>query len=362
MGRSRARADLRRRDAPARGGPADRLPRLLDPARRRPGSAARAAAGARRATGRARAGVPRPARARRRADGAAGRHGVAIPYDLRVTAPVVVIMAAGEGTRMRSRLPKLLHPLCGRPMIAWTVAAANAAGASKVVVVQGPGHELDQVLDHSVEFAIQEQPRGTADAVRAASALFDDAATVVVLNGDHPLISPDTIRELAEVHEHSGAAATIATSVLDDPRGYGRVVRGPDGTVERVVETKAPGDATELELHIREVNTGIYAFEPAELVRALDRVQGHNAQAELYLPDVVPILREDERTVLAHEVSDMGSTLQVNDRVQLANVRALAQRRIHEALMLAGVTIVDPLTTDIDVEVEIAADAVIAPF
>jgi bifunctional UDP-N-acetylglucosamine pyrophosphorylase/glucosamine-1-phosphate N-acetyltransferase len=271
-------------------------------------------------------------------------------------------MAAGEGTRMRSRLPKLLHPLCGRPMIAWSVAAANEAGAGKVVVVQGPGRELEEVLDHSVEFAIQEQARGTADAVKAASALLDGAGTVVVVNGDHPLISPDTIRELADAHERSGAAATIATSVLDDPSGYGRVVRGPDGTVERVVETKAPGDATALELRIREVNTGIYAFDPRELLSALDRVSSHNAQGELYLPDVVPILREDERSVLAHEISDPGSMLGINDRVALAKARALAQRKIHERLMLSGVTIVHPEATTVDVGVEIAPDAVIEPF
>jgi bifunctional UDP-N-acetylglucosamine pyrophosphorylase/glucosamine-1-phosphate N-acetyltransferase len=285
-----------------------------------------------------------------------------IAYDLCVTAPVVVIMAAGEGTRMRSRLPKLLHPLCGRPMIAWSVAAATEAGAGTVVVVQGPGRELEEVLDHRVQFAVQDQARGTADAVSAASGSFDGAGTVIVMNGDHPLISAATIRELAEAHERSGAAATLATAVLDDPSGYGRVVRGPDGTVERVVETKAPGDASERELHIREVNTGLYAFEAGELIAALGRVSSHNAQGELYLPDVVAIMREDERTVLAHEISDTGSMLGINDRVALANVRALAQRQIHERLMRSGVTIVAPEATEIDVEVEIAADAVIAPF
>ena len=263
---------------------------------------------------------------------------------------------------MRSRLPKLLHPLCGRPMIAWSVAAANAAGASRVIVVQGPGRELEAVLEDRVEFAIQHQARGTADAVRAAAPLFADAGTVIVVNGDHPLVSPDTIRGLAAAHERSGAAATIATAVLDDPTGFGRIVRGPDGTVERVVETKAAGDASEFELRIREVNTGIYAFEPGELLSALDRVQSHNAQGEQYLPDVALILREDERSVLAQEISDPGSTLGVNDRAQLAQARALAQRRIQERLMLAGVTIVDPASTDIDVGVEVAADAVIAPF
>jgi len=218
------------------------------------------------------------------------------------------------------------------------------------------------VLDHGVEFAVQEQARGTADAVRAASPHFEGGGTVIVVNGDHPLINPRTLRELAEVHERSGAAATIATAVLEDPGGYGRVVRGPDGTVERVVETKAPGDATELELHIREVNTGIYAFEGGELGPALERVSSDNVQGELYLPDVLAILRADERTVLAHEISDPAAMLGVNDRVALAKARALAQQQIHERLMRSGVTIVNPDATVIDVDVEVGLDAVIAPF
>jgi bifunctional UDP-N-acetylglucosamine pyrophosphorylase/glucosamine-1-phosphate N-acetyltransferase len=247
-------------------------------------------------------------------------------------------------------------------MIAWSVAAAAEAGAGKVVVVEGPGRELEEALDHRVEFAIQEQARGTADAVKAASTQFDGASTVIVMNGDHPLISAETIRELAEAHERSGAAATLATAVLEDPSGYGRVVRGPDGTVERVVETKAPGDASERELHIREVNTGLYAFEARELASALERVSSQNAQGEQYLPDVVAIMRADERTVLAHEIADAGSMLGINDRVALANARALAQRQIHERLMRSGVTIVAPEATEIEVVVEIEADAVIEPF
>jgi bifunctional UDP-N-acetylglucosamine pyrophosphorylase / glucosamine-1-phosphate N-acetyltransferase len=263
---------------------------------------------------------------------------------------------------MRSETPKLLHPLCGRPMIAWPVAAANQAGAEKVVVVEGPRRELEAVLDQGVEFAVQERALGTADAVRAAAAQIDGAETVIVLNGDHPLISPRTIAELVEAHERSGAAATIGTAVLEDPSGYGRVVRGPDGTVERVVETKSPGDAGELELHIREVNTGFYAFDGRELLSALERVRSDNAQGELYLPDVLPILRQDERTVVAHEITQPGAMLGVNDRVALAQVRAVAQRLIHERLMLAGATIVDPSLTVIDVDVEVEPDAVIAPF
>ncbi len=167
---------------------------------------------------------------------------------------------------MRSATPKLLHPLCGRPMIAWPVAAAQDAGAEKVVVVEGPARPLEPTLDGQVTIAIQEQPRGTADAVSAAVRFVEPGATVIVLNGDASLITATTIKGLADAHARSGAAATIATAVLDEPAGYGRVIRGPDGSVDRVVETKAPGDATEHELQIREVNPGCYAFDGGELI------------------------------------------------------------------------------------------------
>src|SRR3984885_9802753 len=183
-----------------------------------------------------------------------------IAYDLGVAAPVVVILAAGQGTRMRSATPKLLHEVCGRPIIAWPVAAARAAGAGKVVVVEGPDRPLEATLDGQVTLAVQEEARGTADAVRASGEYIDPDDTVIVLNGDHPLIRAETLIGLAAAHAHAGSAATLATAVLEDPRGYGRVVRAPDGTVEKVVETKAPGDATEAELHIREISTGIYAL------------------------------------------------------------------------------------------------------
>jgi bifunctional UDP-N-acetylglucosamine pyrophosphorylase/glucosamine-1-phosphate N-acetyltransferase len=262
---------------------------------------------------------------------------------------------------MRSATPKLLHEVCGRAIIAWPVAAARAAGAGKIVVVEGPDRPLGASLDGEVTVAVQERPLGTADAVRAAAAHIDPASTVIVLNGDHPLITAETLTGLSEAHERSGDGATLATAVLEDPSGYGRVVRAPDGTVERVVETKAPGDATEAEMHIREISTGIYAFEGAALLAALEEVHPHNAQGELYLPDVVPVIRARERSVTAHEIAD-ASELGVNDRTQLAAVRAIAQRRIHERHMLAGVTIVDPAATVIDVDVQIGQDAVIAPF
>jgi bifunctional UDP-N-acetylglucosamine pyrophosphorylase/glucosamine-1-phosphate N-acetyltransferase len=263
---------------------------------------------------------------------------------------------------MRSATPKLLHPLCGRPMIAWTVAAARDAGATEVVVVDSPDRSLEPVLDGTVAFAIQAEPRGTADAVKAAAEHIDTNGSVIVLNADHPLVSAATLEGLATAHARNRAAATLLTAVLDDPTGYGRVVRAPDGTVERVVETKAPGDADELELHIREVSTGIFAFDGGALLSALEEVRSANAQGELYLPDVLGILRSRERTVIAHEVEDRSVTIGVNDRAALARAQAVAQQRIHERHMLAGVTIVNPGATVIDVDVEIGEDTVIAPF
>src|SRR5829696_2420018 len=168
-------------------------------------------------------------------------------------APTVVILAAGEGTRMRSALPKVLHPICGRPMILWPLLAARAAGAERVVVVDNPKRRLAEHLPEDVEVAIQEQPRGTGDAVAAAE---------------------------------TGAAATLASMELEDPSGYGRLVRGADGSVERVVETKAEGDATEQELAIREVNAGLYLFDGGALLAALADLDADNVQGELYLPDV----------------------------------------------------------------------------
>ncbi len=279
-----------------------------------------------------------------------------------MAAPVVVILAAGQGTRMRSRLPKLLHPLCGRPMIWWPVQAARDAGAGRVVVVDSPDRPLADAVDGLAEIAVQEEARGTADAVKAAARFIEPGDPVIVILGDGPLIRPETLAGLSEFHAAEGAAATIVTAVLEDPTGYGRVVRAPDGTVERVVETKHPGDAGPLELEIREVNTGAFAFDGEALLTALERVRGDNAQGELYLPDVLPILRERERTVVAYEMNDPDELIGVNDRRALAEVRAIAQRRIIERHQLAGVTVVAPEATVIDVDVEIGQDSVIEPF
>jgi bifunctional UDP-N-acetylglucosamine pyrophosphorylase / glucosamine-1-phosphate N-acetyltransferase len=278
-----------------------------------------------------------------------------------VTAPTVVILAAGQGTRMRSAVPKVLHEICGRPMVAWSVEAAREAGAGRIVVVGSPGGALNGALPEGVEFAVQEVARGTGDAVKAAAGLIDRHAPVIVLSADVPLITPDTIRALAQAHAESGAAATMATMELDDPGEYGRVVRGPDGSVEHVAEAKTGGDASPTELAIREVNTGVYAFDGGRLLDALDRIKTDNTQGEYYLPDVLKVFRGDDHGVSAFRVEDPTVVLGINDRVDLAEVRAIAQRRILEDHMRAGVTIVDPASTLVDAGVAIGADTEIEP-
>jgi bifunctional UDP-N-acetylglucosamine pyrophosphorylase / glucosamine-1-phosphate N-acetyltransferase len=278
-----------------------------------------------------------------------------------MASPTVVIMAAGQGTRMRSALPKVLHPVCGRPMILWPVLAARAAGAGRVVVVGGRDRALADVLPEGVELAVQPAPDGTGGAVRAALHERAVAGTVVVLSGDVPLITGDSVGALVRAHEEARAAATLISMELDDPDAYGRVVRGSDGQVERVAETKAQGDASPDELAIREVNTGIYAFDAAALRDALPALSAANAQGELYLPDVLPVLRERGAPVVAHRVDDVTLTLGVNDRADLAHVTRLARARINDAHMRAGVTLEDPSAAYLDVEVEIGADSLIAP-
>ena len=296
------------------------------------------------------------------APGAAG-HWTSIPS---VSAPTVLILAAGRGTRMRSNTPKVLHELCGRAMVLWPVTAALEAGARKVVVVDSPERALEGVLPDGVELAVQEQPDGTGGATAAGMAKLSDAVgedgPVLILSGDVPLVSAEAIVELIEAHRAGGAAATMASTILADPSGYGRVVRGADGAVERVVETKEQGDSTQAEREIQEVNTGIFVFDARALRQALPRLTSENAQGELYLPQVLDLLRADGASVAAHVVEDERLVLGVNDRVALARVRALAQATILERHMLAGVTIVDPALTVIDVGVEIGQDTTIEPF
>jgi len=285
-----------------------------------------------------------------------------------MSAPNVLILAAGQGTRMRSAKPKVLHELCGLPLVLWPVRAALAAGAGRVVVVDSPERALEPVLPDGVQLVVQERADGTGGAVAAGVAALArqhgslPAGPIVVLSGDVPLIDAATIGALLGAHRDGGYAATMATTVLSDPSGYGRVVRDADGRVERVVETKAGGDSTAAEREIREVNSGIFVFDTASLDRALPSLSADNAQGELYLPQVLDVLRGEGLAVGAHVLPDHTLALGVNDRAGLAEVRRLAQRAIHERHMRAGVGIVDPEATVIDLDVQIGRDTVIEPF
>jgi bifunctional UDP-N-acetylglucosamine pyrophosphorylase/glucosamine-1-phosphate N-acetyltransferase len=270
-------------------------------------------------------------------------------------------MAAGEGTRMRSSTPKMLHPVCGRPMVAWPIVAAREAGAGRVAAIVSLGRDLSDGLPEDVETVEQPQADGTGGAIRAALPLIEEAETVLVLSGDVPLISKETIADLLEAHESSQAAATMLTIELDDPGAYGRVVRDGEGWVERVVEAKAAGDADASQLEIREINAGTYAFDAAPLAAALQSLSNDNAQGEYYLPDVFPALREAGHSVAAHLADDLAVTMGVNNRADLAAVEAEGRRRLLEAHMLAGVTVADPASTWIDAGVEIGPDARIEP-
>jgi bifunctional UDP-N-acetylglucosamine pyrophosphorylase/glucosamine-1-phosphate N-acetyltransferase len=294
-----------------------------------------------------------------------------------MSSPIVLVLAAGQGTRMRSASPKVLHDLCGRALVLWPVRAALQAGAGKVVVVDSPQRALERVLPDGVALAVQERPNGTGGAVAAGIAgiepslptprgslqrTFDPDTVLVVLSGDVPLFGAEAIGQLIEAHREAGAAATMVSATMEDPRGYGRVVRDAGGLLERVAETKGDADSTLQERRIREVNAGIYAFQASSLMRVLPRLSADNAQGELYLPQVLALLLADGLPVAVHSVEDPELVLGVNDRVALAQVRRAAQQAIHERHMRAGVTIVDPGATVIDVEVEIGQDTVIEPF
>lgn len=270
-------------------------------------------------------------------------------------------MAAGEGTRMRSSTPKMLHPVCGRPLVAWPIVAAREAGAGRVAAIVSPGRDISPGFPGEVETVVQPESDGTGGAIRAALPLIEGAETVVVLSGDHPLISAEDIAALLDAHASAGAAATMLTIELDDPGSYGRVVRDENGEVERIVEAKAAGDADPAELAIREINAGTYAFQADALATALRRLSNDNAQGEYYLTEVFSLMRDAGHSVAGHPTEDLAVTMGVNNRVELAAAEAEGRRRILERHMLAGVTVVDPGTTWVDAGVEIAADARIEP-
>jgi bifunctional UDP-N-acetylglucosamine pyrophosphorylase/glucosamine-1-phosphate N-acetyltransferase len=273
------------------------------------------------------------------------------------TTLAAVVMAAGLGTRMRSETPKHFHPILGRRMVDWVLATATQLGAEPVVVVVSPAgaNEVD-----GFEVAVQTEPRGTGDAVRhARAALEGRSADVLVLSGDTPLLTPLLLSELVETHRREGAAATVLSFEPNDPRRYGRVIRGKDGRLAAIVEA---GDATAEQLAVREVNSSIYVFRSEALWPVLEQLEPHNVQGELYLTDTIALLVEAGETVGVHTAPDPGETDGVNTRVELAAAAARLRDRINEGHMLAGVTIVDPQTTWIDPTVELEPDVTIHPF
>jgi bifunctional UDP-N-acetylglucosamine pyrophosphorylase / glucosamine-1-phosphate N-acetyltransferase len=267
-----------------------------------------------------------------------------------------VVMAAGEGTRMKSAVPKHLHPLLGRRLVDWVVEAVRPLGADPLVVVASP--DAAGQFD-GVAVAVQPVPLGTGDAVRVAREAVDGAATVLVVSGDHPLLTPDVLRQLVERHRSSGAAATVLSFEPPDPRAYGRIVRGDDGALRAIVEA---ADADDRQLAVREVNSSIYAFAADKLWPALDRLQPQNAQGELYLTDAVRFLVEDGERVEVVKAPDPAEIEGVNTRAELAEAAAALRARVNREHMLAGVTIVDPGSTWIDPQVELEPDATIHPF
>jgi len=279
-----------------------------------------------------------------------------------------VVLAAGEGTRMRSSLPKVLHPLCGRPMVLHVIETLVALPLERVVVVVG--HAADAVTtaiqeqvdtDIPIEFVEQRVQRGTGDATSVALTSFSDTMDeddVIVCSADIPLLRPETLATLATEHRIADAAATLLTAVLADPSGYGRIVRDARGNVARIVEET---DAGPDELVITEINPSIYCFRRAFLAPALRRVSPENAQGEYYLTDVIEVLRSTGHTVLAVPAADASETLGVNDRAQLADAEAVLRRRINGAWMRAGVTMVDPARTYVDATVDLAPDVRLLP-
>ena len=269
---------------------------------------------------------------------------------------VAVVMAGGLGTRMRSATPKHLHPLLGRRMVDWVIGTARDAGVDRVVVVASPD---TSALYDGVEVAVQKEPLGTGDAVKSARPALDGAATVLVLNGDVPALRRETLDALVATHRAAGAAGTVLSFEPEDARAYGRIVRDGDGRLARIVEA---ADATPEELALREVNSGIYAFRGECLWPALDQLEPHNAQGELYITDALGVLVAGGEPCAVQIAADPFEVEGINTRVELAEVAAVLRDRINTAHMRAGVTIVDPASTWIHADVEIEPDTTIQPF
>ncbi|RLQ91688.1 bifunctional UDP-N-acetylglucosamine diphosphorylase/glucosamine-1-phosphate N-acetyltransferase GlmU [Falsibacillus albus] len=271
-----------------------------------------------------------------------------------------VILAAGQGTRMKSKLYKVLHPVCGKPMVEHVVDQISELDINKTVTIVGHGAELVQSqLEGKSEFALQEEQLGTAHAVmQAKNVLGSQEGVTLVVCGDTPLIKASTMEALIQLHQGQGAKATILTAHANDPTGYGRIIRNEEGHVEKIVEHK---DASDEERKVKEINTGTYCFDNQALFQALENVSNDNSQGEYYLPDVIEILKEQGEIVSAYQTEDFEETLGVNDRVALSEAERIMKKRINEKHMRNGVTFIDSANTYIGADVEIGRDTVIYP-
>ncbi|MBM7663421.1 bifunctional UDP-N-acetylglucosamine pyrophosphorylase/glucosamine-1-phosphate N-acetyltransferase [Bacillus mesophilus] len=271
-----------------------------------------------------------------------------------------VVLAAGQGTRMKSKLYKVLHPVCGKSMVEHVIDQVSALELHKIVTIIGFGAELvKSTLGDRSEYALQEEQLGTAHAVMQASPqLKQEKGTTLVICGDTPLITTETMEALLKHHEETNAKATILTAHAEDPTGYGRIIRQSNGDVKRIVEHK---DASEEERTVKEINTGTYCFDNEALFQALDKVSNDNVQGEYYLPDVIEILKNEGETVSAFQTERFAETLGVNDRVALAQAEKTMRERINRQHMVNGVTIIDPSNTYISAETIIGSDTTILP-
>lgn len=273
-----------------------------------------------------------------------------------------IVLAAGKGTRMKSSLIKVLHPVAGLPMIAWPVAAARDAGSETIVLVIG--HQANAVQGifrgaADIRCAMQEEQLGTGHAVACAlEALAGFRGTVLILCGDTPLLRSETVKTMLTYHQENRAAITVLTAQMDDPYGYGRIVRNSSGGVSRIVEQK---DADTSEQEIREINSGIYCMDSAFLFDNIKAIGNENSQGEYYLTDLLAIAVRKELTCLALQTADADEIMGVNDRVQLARADRILRGRINRDHMLNGVSLIDPETTYIDANVTIGADTIIQP-
>ncbi|NSW92536.1 MAG: bifunctional UDP-N-acetylglucosamine diphosphorylase/glucosamine-1-phosphate N-acetyltransferase GlmU [Firmicutes bacterium] len=273
---------------------------------------------------------------------------------------IALVLAAGEGKRMKSKHSKVIHKICGKPVISWVCNAVEKAGFTETIIVVG--HRADEVKEYlgdKYQYVFQEEQLGTGHAViQAESLLREREGLVFILYGDTPLISPKTMNDAIAFHKNSGCQATIVTAVLDDPSGYGRIVRDPDGSVVRIVEHV---DASPEERNIKEINSGMYCFCIKDLLSALKDLDNNNDQGEYYITDTIEILLKKGLKVGAYEVKNPQEILGINDRIQLYQVSEIMRKRIHENYMREGVTIIDPNSTFIDDGVKIGMDTVIYP-